>query len=45
MKNKKTLINIRELQLFLSFVDYNRKFINKYFKKIVTLTKLTAKNI
>ena len=37
-------INVKKLQAFLSFVNYNRKFIRNYFKKTLLLTNLTNKN-
>ena len=37
--------NIKELQSFLGFVNYNRKFIKDYSRKAVPLTRLTAKDV
>ena len=36
--------NVKEVQTFLRFVNYNRKFIKDYFKKIIPLINLTIKN-
>ena len=36
--------NVKEVQAFLEFVNYNRKFIKNYFKKIISLINLTIKN-
>ena len=36
--------NIKEVQSFLEFINYNRKFIKNYFKKTVSLINLTVKN-
>ena len=37
-------INVKKLQAFLSFVNYNKKFIRNYFKKALSLTNLTNKD-
>ena len=37
-------INIKKAQTFLKFVNYNRKFIQEYSQKILTLTSLTVRN-
>ena len=37
-------INVKEIQAFLKFVNYNRKFIKNYFKKIIPLINLTIKD-
>ena len=36
--------NVKEVQAFLEFVNYNRKFIQEYSQKAMTLTNLTVKN-
>ena len=36
--------NVKEVQAFLGFVNYNRKFIKNYFKKVIPLINLTTKN-
>jgi hypothetical protein len=36
--------NVKEIQAFLKFVNYNRKFIEQYFKKTLSLINLTIKN-
>ena len=36
--------NIKEVQAFLRFVNYNRKFIKNYFKKVISLINLTIKD-
>ena len=36
--------NVKEVQVFLRFVNYNRKFIKNYSKKIISLINLTIKN-
>lgn len=45
IKDQKISTNIKKQQLVLSFINYNLKFINKYSKKKVVLTRLIAKNI
>ena len=37
-------INIKNVQAFLKFVNYNRKFIQEYSQKIITSTNFTIKN-
>ena len=37
-------INVKEVQAFLKFVNYNRKFIKNYSKKVIPLINLTIKN-
>ena len=39
------LKNVKEIQKFLEFVNYNRKFIVEFFKKTLSLIKLINKNI
>ena len=41
VKEWKTLINLTEVLSFISFTNYNRKFIEEYFKKAIPLTNLT----
>ena len=36
--------NMKEIQVFLEFVNYNRKFIKNYFKKVIPLINLTTKD-
>ncbi len=36
--------NVKKVQAFLEFVNYNRKFIEQYFKKTLSLINLTIKN-
>ena len=36
--------NVKEVQAFLKFVNYNRKFIKNYSKKVIFLINLTIKN-
>ena len=44
IKNWSQSTNIKEVQAFLEFVNYNRKFIKDYFKKVIPLINLTIKN-
>ena len=44
VKTWSIFINIKEMQAFPKFVDYNRKFIQGYSQKIMILTNLTIKN-
>ena len=37
-------INVKEVQTFLKFVNYNRKFIKNYSKKVIFLINLTIKD-
>ena len=37
-------INVKETQAFLEFVNYNRKFIKNYSKKVIPLINLTIKD-
>ena len=41
----KKFINVKKVQTFLEFVNYNKKFIKNFSKKTIFLTKLIAKNI
>ena len=36
--------SVKEVQVFLKFVNYNRKFIKNYFKKVISLINLTNKD-
>ena len=36
--------NVKEVQAFLRFVNYNRKFIKNYFEKVIPLINLTSKD-
>ena len=36
--------SVKKMQAFLRFVNYNRKFIKNYFKKIIPLINLTIKD-
>ncbi len=44
IKEWKPLINIKEVQSFLGFINYNRKFIKDYLINAILLTNLTKKN-
>ena len=37
-------INVKKVQIFLEFVNYNKNFIQKYSQKVITLTNFTIKN-
>ena len=37
-------INVKKVQAFLKFINYNRKFIQEYLQKIITLTNFIIKN-
>ena len=37
--------NIKKIQFFLDFINYNKKFIKNYSANIILLTNLTKKNI
>ena len=41
VKEWKTFINLIEFLSFIDFTNYNRKFIEEYFKKTISLTNLT----
>ena len=43
MKDWPKSTNIKEVQAFLGFVNYNRKFIKDYFRKAIPLINLTIK--
>ena len=36
--------NVKKIQTFLRFVNYNRKFIKNYFKKVIPLINMTIKD-
>ena len=36
--------NVKKVQTFLEFVNYNKKFIKKFFKKALSLINLIEKN-
>jgi len=40
----KSPINVKEVQSFLGFMNYNKKFIKDYFANAISLTNLTKKN-
>ena len=44
IKNWSQLTNVKKIQIFLKFVNYNRKFIKNYFKKVIFLINLTIKD-
>ena len=44
IKNWSQSINVKKVQIFLRFVNYNRKFIKDYFKKIIPLINLMIKD-
>jgi len=44
IKEWKSPINVKEVQFFLGFINYNRKFIRDYFAKAISLTNLTKKD-
>ena len=44
IKNWSRPTNVKKVQAFLRFVNYNRKFIKNYFKKIIFLSNLTSKD-
>jgi len=44
IKEWKSLINVKEVQSFLDFMNYNKKFIKDYFVNAILLTNLTKKN-
>ena len=45
VKEWKTPINVKKVQFFLEFVNYNRKFIKNHSGRAVPLTRLTTKEI
>jgi len=44
IKEWKSSINVKEVQSFLGFMNYNRKFIKDYLVNAISLTNLTKKN-
>ena len=44
VKTWSVFINVKKMQIFLKFVNYNRKFIQEYSQKIMTFTNFTVKN-
>jgi len=44
IKEWKSPINVKEVQSFLGFMNYNRKFIKDYLVNAISLTNLTKKN-
>ena len=44
VKEWETSINFTDVLSFISFTNYNRKFIKEYFKKIIPFTNLTKNN-
>ena len=44
VKEWKQSINIKKIISFLKFINYNRKFIKNYFKKVILFINLTAKD-
>ena len=44
VKTWSVFINVKKMQVFLKFLNYNKKFIQKYLQKIITLTNFTIKN-
>jgi len=44
IKEWKPLINVKEVQSFLGFINYDRKFIKDYLANAISLTNLTKKD-
>ena len=44
VKTWSVFINVKKVQAFLKFVNYNKKFIQEYSQKTIVLTNLTVKN-
>ena len=44
IKEWKSSINVKEVQSFLGFMNYNKKFIKNYFVNAISLTNLTKKD-
>jgi len=44
IKEWKSHINVKKVQSFLGFMNYNRKFIKNYFINAISLTNLTKKD-
>ena len=45
VKKQKLLTNIKKIQFFLNFINYNKKFIKNYLANAILLTNFTKKNI
>ncbi len=43
IKEWKSLINVKKVQFFLDFINYNKKFIKDYFANGILLTNFTKK--
>ena len=44
MKDETILKNMKEIQAFLKFINYNKKFIKNFFKKKLLLINFIEKN-
>ncbi len=44
IKKWKSSINVKEVQSFLGFMNYNKKFIKNYFVNAILMTNFTKKN-
>jgi len=44
IKEWKSFINVKKVQFFLDFINYNKKFIKNYFVNAILLTNFTKKN-
>ncbi len=44
IKKLKLSTNVKEVQFFLDFINYNKKFIKNYLANAILLTNLTKKN-
>ena len=45
VKEQDTPTNVKEIKSFIGFMNYNRKFIRNYLKRVTPLTNLTKDNI
>ncbi len=43
IKEWKSSINVKKVQFFLNFINYNKKFIKNYFVNAILLTNFTKK--
>ncbi len=43
IKDQKLFINVKKVQFFLDFINYNKKFIKNYFVNAILLTNFTKK--
>jgi len=43
IKKRKSFINVKKVQFFLDFINYNKKFIKNYFVNATLLTNFTKK--